>query len=516
MVATSNPLASAAALKVLEAGGTAADAAVAADAVSGVVDPHLTGIGGDCAAIVYDPAQRTYVGLNATGPAPAGLTRDVVLGAGGQSVPAEGPLSVTVPGVVAGWAALLGRFGRMPLHELLQPAIEHASRGFPVAPVTSAMWKGRVDKVRRHAELALDVLTDGSLPGPADIRRAPRLAETLRTIATGGIASFYHGPIGRQLCQTVETEGGVLGTADLEAFNPEWVAPLSLRYGSCRILELPPNTQGATVLFGLQLLQAHIQRHGSLPPWGTAEYVALMARSIGSAMTIRDSSLADPTGMTDSIEDLFANLQDLAAAAGSDRSANGNPAATTQDHGGDTVYVAVADESGMMVSFISSIFDHFGSGIMDPRTGIILQNRAAAFRLEPEHVQTLVPGRRPLHTIIPAAAELSGGQRVSLGITGADMQPQGHLQVFCNLINFGMNVQEALDAPRLRVGERDGLALEGPLLGRLRGAPELSGWKTQPARSLDLGSGQLILHDPEAGVLAGGTERRRDGCVLGR
>jgi gamma-glutamyltranspeptidase / glutathione hydrolase len=515
MVATSNPLACAAALQMLDVGGTAADAAVAADAVSGVVDPHLTGIGGDCAAIVYAPAERTYVGLNATGPAPAGLDREVVLAAGQRSMPKEGPLSVTVPGAVAGWATLLRRFGRLPLHDLLQPAIDHARQGFPLAPVTSVMWMDRVAKIRRHPRLAFDILTDGKPPGPAELRRAPRLAETLSTLAATGLDSFYSGPIGEALCQVISREGGVLKVPDLVAFSPEWVTPLSVQYGGGRVFELPPNTQGATVLFALRLLQAHIDDHGSLPSWGSARYVALLARIISRALTTRDASLADPAGMTTSVQDLLANMQSTDAIE-RDRFSGSTQAVNAGNHTGDTVYIAVADDSGMMVSFISSIFDHFGSGILDAETGIILQNRAAAFRLDPGHVQDLVPGRRPPHTIIPAAVELSGGQRLSLGVTGADMQPQGQVQVLCNLVNFRMNVQEALDAPRIRIGAGNKLSLEGRRLARLRQAVELADWKTESARSLDMGSGQLVLHDPATGVLAGGTERRRDGCVLGR
>jgi gamma-glutamyltranspeptidase/glutathione hydrolase len=514
MVATSNPLACAAALQMLEAGGTAADAAVAADAVSGVVDPHLTGIGGDCAAIVYAPAERAYLGLNATGPAPSGLHREVVLSGGRRSMPTEGPLSVTVPGTVGGWAALLRRFGRLPIHDVLKPAIDHARRGFPVAPVTSAMWADQVTKIRRHSRLALDILTDGETPGPAELRRVPRLAETLSTLAACGLDSFYGGPIGQALCQTIERGGGVLTAADLVAFSPEWVTPLSLQYCGCRVLELPPNTQGATVLFALRLLQAHIDDHGSLPPWGSAGYVALLAHAISRALTMRDAGLADPTSMTTSAQDLLANM-DTAVTTEKDRLGKGNETANAGNHAGDTVYIAVADEAGLMVSFISSIFHHFGSGILDAETGVILQNRAAAFRLDSGHVQDLAPGRRPLHTIIPAAAELSGGQRLSLGLTGADMQPQGQLQLLCNLVNFGMNIQEALDAPRIRIGTGNTLALEGRLAS-LRQAVELTEWKTESARSLEMGAGQLVLHDPATGVLVGGTERRRDGCVLGR
>jgi gamma-glutamyltranspeptidase / glutathione hydrolase len=514
MVATSNPLAGAAALQILEAGGSAADAAVAADAVSGVVDSHLTGIGGDCAVLVYDPAEKTYAGLNATGPAPMRLDREAVLAAGERSMPAEGPLSVTVPGAVAGWAALLQRFGRLPLSDLLQPAIEHARRGFPLAPVTSAMWRDQVTKLRRHPHLARDILVNGDPPGAAELRRAPRLAETLSTLAATGPASFYRGPIGRSLCQTIERGGGVLTPPDLEAFTPEWVTPLSVQYERCRIFELPPNTQGPTVFFALRVLQEHIDAHGSLPPWGSTSYVALLAQAISRALTMRDTSLADPASMTTSVQDLLASAQPAVAAER--HVPNSTQATDAAKHPGDTVYIAVADETGLMVSFISSIFAYFGSGVLDTETGIILQNRAAAFRLDSSHVQRLVPGRRPLHTIIPAAAELSSGQRLSLGLTGADMQPQGQLQVLCNLINFRMNLQEALDAPRIRIQPGNILALEGSRLAGLRQSAELSDWKTQAAESLEMGSGQLILHDPEDGVLVGATERRRDGCVLGR
>jgi gamma-glutamyltranspeptidase/glutathione hydrolase len=464
---------------------------------------------------VYAPAEKSYVGLNATGPAPLGLDREMVLAAGQQSMPAEGPLSVTVPGAVAGWAALLRRFGRLPLQDVLKPAIDHARRGFPVAPVTSAMWRNQVTKIRRHPGLARDILTDGEPPGPAELRQAPRLAETLSTLAVTGLDSFYSGPIGQALCRTVERAGGALNTTDLAAFKPEWVMPLSLCYDGCQVFELPPNTQGATVLFALRLLQGHLDDHGSLPPWGSARYVALLAQVISHALTMRDTSLADPASMTSSVHDLLADMPHAAGTA-RDGLRGSVQAADPESHAGDTVYTAVTDETGMMVSFISSIFDHFGAGILDPETGILLQNRAAAFRLSPGHVQDLAPGRRPLHTIIPAVAELSGGQRISLGLTGADMQPQGQLQVLCNLVNFKMTLQEALDAPRIRISAGNRLALEGERLAALRGSAELDGWKTEPAGTLDVGSGQLVLHDPETGVMVGGTERRRDGCVAGR
>jgi gamma-glutamyltranspeptidase/glutathione hydrolase len=230
---------------------------------------------------------------------------------------------------------------------------------------------------------------------------------------------------------------------------------------------------------------------------------------------MRDTSLADPASMTSSVQDLLADMRHAVDTA-TDGLRSSIQATGPESHSGDTVYTAVTDETGMMVSFISSIFDHFGSGILDPETGILLQNRAAAFRLSPGHVQDLAPGRRPLHTIIPAAAELSGGQRISLGLTGADMQPQGQLQVLCNLVNFKMTLQEALDAPRIRISAGNRLALEGERLAALRGSAELDGWKTEPAGILEVGSGQLVLHDPDTGVMVGGTERRRDGCVAGR
>ena len=511
MVATSNPLAAAAGVRMLAAGGSAVDAAIAADAVLGVTDPHLTGIGGDCAAIVHVAGAPRPVALNATGPAPAAATIDTLRGFGHARMPADGPLTVTVPGAVAGWAALHGRFGRLPLGQILTPAIDYALAGAPIAPVTSLMWQRQAAKVERHPALAAQYLVDGRIPPPGTLRRAPELGVTLRTIAREGADAFYRGGLGARLAAGVRAAGGLLAAEDLAGYRPLWVEPLSTSFDGWVVWELPPNTQGLVVLVALNVI-------GAVAPadlaWDTGEYAHAVIEASKLGFEMRETHLADPAGMRVDPARLLAPDTTGTLAARFDPKRAGTAAGTPAPRGG-TVYVAAADEAGTMVSFISSVFMHFGSGVVEPDTGVLLQNRGASFRLDAVHPQALAPGRRPLHTIIPALAERPGEVRVCFGVTGADVQPQGHLQTFLGLARFGMTVQEALDAPRFRVDADGTVAVEEGVSEATRAGLAARGHAVRVDDTLGFGAAQMVARDLRSGVLAGATEPRRDGAVTG-
>jgi gamma-glutamyltranspeptidase/glutathione hydrolase len=509
MVATSNPLAAAAGARMLAAGGTAADAAIAADAVLGVTDPHLTGIGGDGAAIVHEARALVPVGLNATGTAPAAATVDALRRAGHATMPSEGALSVTVPGAVAGWAALHERFGSLPLATLLAPAIEYARDGAPIAPATSLMWQRQAGKFERHRALARHYLVDGRIPAPGTVRRAPALAAALATIARGGATAFYRGELAGRIADGVRAAGGVLAREDLEAYRPSWVEPLSTSFDGWTVWELPPNTQGLVVLVALDVLAALPRDELS---WGTAEYAHAVIEAAKLGFDVRDAHVGDPAAMTVSAARLLGRAATEERLARFDAKRARARAAAPGPRGG-TVYVAAADAQGTMVSLISSVFMHFGSGVVAGDTGILMQNRGALFRLEPGRPQTLAPGRHPPHTIIPALAERPGEARTCFGVTGADVQPQGHLQVFLGLARFGMTAQEALDAPRFRVDDDGTVAVEAAVPDETRRGLEDRGHPVRVDDPLAFGAAQMIVRDLRSGLLTGATEPRRDGAV---
>lgn len=511
MVATSNPLAASAGMRMLAAGGSAVDAAIAADAVLGVTDPHLTGIGGDCAALVHVAGAASPVALNATGTAPAAATVEAVRALGHATMPPDGPLTVTVPGAVAGWTALHARFGKLPFADLLAPAIGYARDGAPIGPVTSLMWQRQAAKVERHPGLAAQYLVGGRVPPPGAIRRADALAATLEAIARDGGERFYRGALAERLAAAVRAQGGLLAAADLAAYRPAWVDPLSISFDDWTVWELPPNTQGLAVLVALNVLR----ELGREPlAWGTAAYVHAAVEATKLAFGIRDTELGDPRAMTIDVRRVLAKetTGELVARFDPKRASAGRG---TSDPRGGTVYVAAADAGGTMVSFISSVFQHFGSGVVAGDTGVLMQNRGASFRLKPGRAQTLAPGRRPLHTIIPAMAERPGALRACFGVTGADVQPQGHLQVFLDLARFGMTAQEALDAPRFRVDADGSVAVEDALPGAARAGLAERGHPVRVDDALGFGAAQLVVRDLRTGVLTGATEPRRDGAVLG-
>jgi gamma-glutamyltranspeptidase / glutathione hydrolase len=460
MVATSQPLATRAGLRALERGGNAADAALAAAAVCAVTEPMSTGIGGDCFALVW--RDGAFEGLDAAGPAPAGA-RPL------QPVAERGPRSVTVPGAVAGWSALSERHGRLGLDACLADAIDAAERGFAVASITAEHWAA--------AELSSAL---GPVPRAGQRVRFPELAETLRAIAADGADAVYRGRVARAIA-----EASWLDESDLEAFGPRWVEPLRLTYREHEVLELPPPTQGVAALEGLGLLAA-----------GTADLPAQID-AVRLALEDAFARVRDGGDVTDLLEPAFLTGRRL-----------DEPARTGEPAGG-TVYLCAVDADRMAVSFIQSIYLHFGSGVVAPGTGVVLQNRGACFAVEGQ----VTPGRRPYHTLIPGMLLRDGRLWGPFGVMGGFIQAQAHIQLVSALVDDGLDPQAALDRPRFRV-EGDAVALEEGLWGEAERLEALGHRVVRDPELATFGGGQAILVEGDA--LLGGSDPRKDGYAAGR
>jgi len=523
MVATSQPLAAQAGLRILQEGGNAVDAAVATAAVLNVVEPMSTGVGGDAFALVYLAKERRVRALNASGRAPAAATpeRVATLCRGGR-IPSTGPLSVTVPGTVHGWEALLREHGTMSLAQVLAPAIRYAREGFPVSEVIGRSWAQASDKLRRDEGAAATYLIDGKAPRIGQLFRQPDLARTLETIAEGGSEAFYRGEIARRIAAYVQAKGGLLTTEDLAAHTSTWDTPIEVAYRGHRLLECPPNGQGIVALQALGILEGFDL--GAMK-WGFAEPLHLQIEAIKLAFADALRYVADPCHAPVPADGLLdpaylarrrARIDPSQAAPGYEP---GVPSSAGQGLPGahaDTVYLTVVDEHRNAVSFINSLYEGFGSGLVVPGTGIALQNRGALFTLDPAHPNCIAPGKRPYHTIIPALLFRGEQLVLSFGVMGGFMQPQGQVQVLCNLLDWGMDVQQALDAPRFRWIEGNQVAYEAGLAHMTRLALEKRGHAiTTNAAPTTMGGGQIIRIDPETGVLQGGSDPRKDGCAVG-
>ncbi|MGQ9683026.1 MAG: gamma-glutamyltransferase [Anaerolineae bacterium] len=512
MVATSQPLAVQAGLSVLQAGGNAVDAAVVATAVLGVVEPMSTGIGGDLFALVYDAQQGRVRALNASGRAPLAATRERMAALAGKRLPESGPLTVTVPGAVDGMAELLAAHGTLSLGEALAPAIGYAEEGFPVSELIGQAWAQATDKLRRDAAAASTFLVDGKAPRIGHRCRLPDLARTLAIIAQGGRDAFYHGPIAQALAKAVRDRGGLLDAQDLAMHKSTWEEPIEVSYRGHRVLECPPPGQGMIALQALGILQAYDLK---AMRFGFAETLHHQIEAIKLAFADAQRYIADPSQASvpvaallspDYLEQRLALLDPQAASGGY---SPGRP-------DGDTVYVTAVDRQRNAASVISSLYHPFGSGITAPGTGIMLQSRGALFSLEPSHPNCIAPLKRPYHTIIPAMVFRGPQLLLSFGVMGGFMQPQGHVQVLCNLLDFGMDVQEALDAPRFRWTEGTRVAFETGLSHMSRLGLEKRGHTVVTnASPWSMGGAQAIRIDPETGLLQGGSDPRKDGCAAG-
>lgn len=528
LIATSQPLASAAGLRVLQSGGNAIDAAVTAAAVLAVVEPTMNGPGGDLFAIVYSAKDRRLHGLNASGRAPAAATPEALATRGLDAVPYRGELSVSVPGVVDGWAALLERFGTIPFREALQPAISYARDGFGVSEIIAWQWADSAPALARDALAAEVFLPGGRAPRPGEVFSSPALARTLDTLARDGASSFYRGTIARAIAADMKRRGGLITEADLAAHRSDWVEPISTRYRGHEVVELPPNTQGITALEMLNIVEGFDLKalgHNS------AAYLHVLAEAKRIAFADRDAYLADAGSVPEDVLKMLLSKEyaarrrkeiDLNRAArtyepgtpGAARpSAGAAPASPPAEARGDTIYLTVADREGNVVSLIQSLYESFGAAIVAGDTGIVLHNRGSLFSLKPGHPNRLAPGKRPLHTLVPAMVMKDGQPWLSFGVMGGDMQPQGHVQVLANLIDFGMNVQEAGEAPRFR-HMANGLALESGIGAEARFGLDQRGHRLIASVG-SFGGFQGILIDPRTRLLMGGSDPRKDGLAIG-
>lgn len=514
LVATSQPLAAQAGLDILKQGGNAVDAAVATVATLCVVEPTSTGIGGDAFALIWMAREGKLFGLNASGPAPARLTADLVRSRGHTTFPSLGALTVTVPGSVRGWQAALTRFGTRGLDSLLAQPIHYARAGFPLSQRIAAAWGKSTDKMSQHPDSRRVWLPHGRAPLPAEMFRNPEFAQTLVTLAAEGPDAFYQGDIARQIADCVQAAGGVMTPDDLAQYQPEWVAPIRLDYGrGFTFYEIPPNGQGLTALLAL-----NIARRFDLPAlgYGSADYYHALLEATKLAFADAHAYIADPhqahIPLPGLLSDSYARERYAHIAMGQALA----PTAGDPSPHGDTVYLTVADGEGNMVSWIQSLYMGFGSGLTAGTTGIQLQNRAANFSLEPGHPNEVAPGKRPYHTIIPGFITKDGQAWSSFGVMGGFMQPQGHLQVGLNMVEFGMDPQTALDAPRFNWLKGTLVALEPAIGLDVRAELARRGHDLYPVEApVHYGGGQVIVRDPVSGVLIGGSEPRNDGTAVG-
>ncbi len=522
MAATSQPLATAAAIRVLQQGGNAIDAAIAANAVLGVVEPMSCGLGGDLFAIVWDAKSQKLYGLNASGRAPYAATLEAFAAKGLKEIPAHGPLSWSVPGCVDGWDQLRQRFGTLPLAELLAPAIAYAEDGFPVSEIIADDWQNAALELARIPTSAACFLPGGSEPQAGTVFRNPDLGRSLRAIAAGGRDAFYRGAIAKAIAAYSEEAGGLFALKDFEDHTSVWVEPVSTNYRGYDVWELPPNGQGIAVLQMLNLLEPFDLK--SLGPQ-SAEALHLQIEAKKLAYEDRATYYADPEFSKVPVARLISKAYAAERRSLIDRDrANARPAPGAPGEA-DTIYMTVVDKDHNAVSLIQSNFSGFGSYHVPGNLGFPLQNRGCLFALDPHHANRLEPHKRPFHTIIPGFVTKAGKPWLSFGLMGGDMQAQGHAQVLCNMIDFGMDVQEAGDAPRFRhfgsseptgIRAEDGgtVVLESEIGLDVRRALKAKGHRIAEARG-GYGGYQAIRIDTEQGVLIGGSDPRKDGAALG-
>ncbi|MBU2532051.1 MAG: gamma-glutamyltransferase family protein, partial [Alphaproteobacteria bacterium] len=475
-----------------------------------VVEHSMTGIGGDCFALVSKPGEKPFA-LNASGRAPAALTAEYLLERGIKAIERQSAHAVTVPGAIDGWAMLLADHGTRQLKDLLQPAISHASEGFVVSPRVAADWAGSAEKLSLNANAARHFLVDGKAPRVGDIMRFPNLARTLAAVAEGGRDAYYEGEIAADIVKELNALGGVHTVEDFAAQRSSYVDPVSVNYRGLDILELPPNNHGVVVLMMLKMMD----RLGKLSDDPNAvERHHTMLEVARLAYAMRDEFVADPD-MADVPLDHMLDDGVIAELVGRvDRKrARPDVGPIPQPKGTDTVYLSIVDENGMAVSFINSLFADFGSGIATDKTGIMLHNRGQGFVVELGHRNCVAPRKRPLHTLIPALALRDGELAMSFGVMGGAFQPAGHAHVLANMLDYGMDPQEALDCQRVFF---DGgkVLVEEAASEELRAGLRACGHEVA-VRGLPWGGGQIIAVDRARGVLIGASDPRKDGCALG-
>lgn len=522
MACTSQPLATQAALDVLKAGGNAVDAAIAANAVLGLTEPTGNGMGGDLFAIVWDAKTKKQYGLNASGRSPYDLTLDYFKKNGYEKIPSLGPLPVSVPGCVDGWFELHNKFGKLPMSDIFSPAIQYARNGFPLTEVIAYYWESNAQILKRFPGFEEIFMPGGKTPAKGEIFKNPYLANTLELIASKGRDVFYKGEIAEKIVQYVRGQGGFLSMRDFEEHTSEWVEPISTNYRGYDVWELPPNGQGTAVLQMLNILENYdIATMG----FGSPDYMHLFIEAKKLAFEDRAKYYSDMEFNKIPIEGLISKeyAKERAKLIDENRAARSYPAGELEM--GNTIYLTTADKDGNMVSLIQSNYRGMGSGMTPGKLGFILQDRGELFALEEGHMNVYEPHKRPFHTIIPAFVTKDGEPYISFGLMGGAMQPQGHTQIVCNIIDFGMNLQEAGDAPRIQhsgssepTGETmtDGgtVQLESGFsyqtIRELMGRGHKIGYEVGP-----YGGYQAIMWDKVNKVYYGASESRKDGQAAG-
>jgi gamma-glutamyltranspeptidase / glutathione hydrolase len=518
MVATSQPLAAQAGLDVLKRGGNAVDAAIAMAAVLNVTEPNMTGIGGDAFMMVYSAKTKKIEALNASGRAPRALNRDLLGSRGLTQMPLSGMETITVPGAFDGWVTLLEKHGTMKLPELLAPAIALADSGFPVMEKTVADWIPEVEKLKRNPAAASTYLVDGEAPKPGAIFLQKNLARTLRTLAKGGRDAYYRGEIARAIVEYCQKNGGFLAMEDFTEHKSTWVEPISTVYRGHTLYEFPPNNQGLTALLILNILEGLDLKSMRAEP---VRYYHTLIEATKIAFADRNRYIADPAFSKVPVAELLS--KDYAvkrrALINPDQAIDPPPYGEVK-MGSDTTYFTVVDKDRNAVSFINSIFNSFGSGIVAGNTGIMLHNRGTGFVLQADHPNRLEPGKRPFHTLIPAMVFKDGKLLLSYGVMGGDIQAQGHAQVLINLIDRELNLQQAIDAPRFRYISGRGVMMEDGLTpGVIADLIKRGHERVMPPAGIMhralMGGGQAIMVDPQTGALVGGSDIRKDGLAIG-
>ncbi|NOX86567.1 MAG: gamma-glutamyltransferase [Chlorobi bacterium] len=522
MAATSQPLATQIAIDILKKGGNAVDAAIAANAALGLMEPTGSGMGGDLFAIVWDAKSQKLYGLNSSGYSPKSLTLKYFKDNNYEYIPAHGPLPVTVPGCVDGWNELHKRFGSMPVKDILAPAIKYATEGFPLTQVIAYYWKANARILKKYPGFVKVYMPGGKVPSEGEIFKNPDLANTLTILSKKGFRAFYEGDIARTIADFMAENDGFLSYDDLAEYHAEWVEPVSTNYRGYDVWELPPNGQGIAVLQMLNILELYdIASMG----FGSAEYLHLLTEAKKLVFEDRAKFYADPAFNDIPVEELISKeyAKERAKLINPDKASRYYPAG--QPEKGNTIYMTVADQYGNMISLIQSNYRGMGSGMVPTGLGFDLQDRGELFTLEEGHFNTYAPRKRPFHTIIPAFITKNGKPWISFGVMGGAMQPQGHTQVIVNLIDFGMNLQEAGDAPRIR---HDGSS--EPTGQKMNGSGWLnmeSGFDEQTVLELELkghkirrshggyGGYQAIMWDEKNKVYYGASESRKDGQAGG-
>ena len=511
MIATSHPAASLAGIEMLKSGGNAVDAAICATAVMCVVEPAMTGIGGDCFTIIAKPGQKP-IALNGSGKAPKAATAEWYARAGIKSIAMQSPHAVTVPGCIDAWATLLKDHGRKSFAEVLAPAIDYAENGFPVQPRVAHDWANLVDKVKANAGATQHLLVDGKrAPRVGETMRFPALARTLKAIAREGRDGFYAGEVAADMVAELKELGGLHTLEDFAAQRCAYVDPISVRYKGVDLLELPPNNHGIVALVLLKMLE----RLGPLSKASVSvDRYHIMMEAVRLVFAMRDEFVADPdraeVPVAHMLSDAFAD-ELVRRIDRKKRKPDLGPIPAPK--GTDTIYMCVVDEEGTAVSFINSIFSGFGSGLATRKTGVVFHNRGQGFVLDPGHLNCIAPGKRPMHTLIPGMAMQDGKPLMALGVMGANFQPMGHVYVMTNVLDYGHDPQEALDDPRV--------FFEGNTLWCEDSVPAsvyegLAALSHPVARRPDpWGGGQVIKFDRANGMLIGASDPRKDGMAIG-